>query len=777
MIYSKTLTAKRDVGFINVGEAVRSDTITFNITNLTLGNTFQWFVKANTNDADINAIAGDTGTVNQSSEAITFTLPTIDFTVGTTYYFALREFNGSSSQEVIQVAFTIAQNAVLGQGTSKLNISPLFLPNLTTVQRDAYPVSDNALLIYNTDDEQIQYYDPATSSWSVLSAGGLFLQANNNLSDLNNITTARTNLGLGGLVGFKTFTVGSTADCDYVYNNVDLSVALNAAITALPSRGGIIKIQAGTYAILNSINARNKANLQIIGAGIEHTNLLASGLTTAFFNMYSNVEVNSSYYRYKYLLRGLTLNNTTPSAGSRGIYVGALSDSSFQDIVLKNFEQGLSLNAGMFYNNFHNIKFENCKSDVVMNKGAIDSIGTIDKPNSNSFIGCKLLADTSQINGSLGQHECVTINEGNQNSFIACQFENFTRAIYVNDIGNTFISNRIESNDVTGSVNYVTTTVDGENNTFSFNYYSGNDYIDFTTSISNLGAGNSFWEGNTFKGQTITFERNIITAGDVALFKRTGSGDGKSVIIAEDTYTPSGSPLNFLAKAVRASAKLYSGTLNGTENFYVTAQGGAYFANGVDVNSKAITNVLDPTALQHAATKNYVDNPFAWSAASYGYLSWMYDHAVVNNQTIITAGTLYVNRLIIPRAVTVSNIHVRIGTAGSTLTNSYVALYDDNTLLTQSSNQSSNWTSTGEKTISITPQNIPAGTRLNVVFWVGSATTAPGFARSGSQGGANGNLTGSNLRWSTADTGITTTAPGTLGSRTTSNNTFWVAIS
>lgn len=166
-----------------------------------------------------------------------------------------------------------------------------------------------------------------------------------------------------------------------------------------------------------------------------------------------------------------------------------------------------------------------------------------------------------------------------------------------------------------------------------------------------------------------------------------------------------------------------------------------------------------------------------WQAKDYGYLIWMFDQAVVNNQTVITPGTLYVNRLIIPQNITVSNIHVRIGTAGATLANSYVALYNNNTLLTQSSDQSSNWTSTGEKTIGITPQVISAGTRLNVVFWVGSAGTAPGFARSGTQGGANGNLTGDNLRWSTADTGITTIAPSTLGARTTSNNTFWVAIS
>jgi hypothetical protein len=172
MIFTTTLAARKNTGFTNIGSTILSDTVTFNIVGLEDGRTWQWFIKANTTDADIDAIAGDTGTVDQGTEAITFSLPSANYTVGNTYYFALREFDGSESQEVIQVAFSIAQNAVLGQGTTSVNINPLFLPNFTTAERDAYTTGSNALLIYNTTTDQIEQYNPDTDNWGAFSGGG-----------------------------------------------------------------------------------------------------------------------------------------------------------------------------------------------------------------------------------------------------------------------------------------------------------------------------------------------------------------------------------------------------------------------------------------------------------------------------------------------------------------------------------------------------------------------------------------------------------------------------
>lgn len=173
MIYAINLTARKNTGFTNIGESIRSDTVTFNIQNLSKDRTYQWFIKPLTTTPDINAIAGDTGTVTTSTLSIEIALPSADFTVGSTYYFALREFDGTASQEVIQVSFTIAQNAVLGQGTSVLNISPLFLPNFTTTERDEIVTGSNALLIYNTTTDQVEEYDPTTDTWGAFGGGAI----------------------------------------------------------------------------------------------------------------------------------------------------------------------------------------------------------------------------------------------------------------------------------------------------------------------------------------------------------------------------------------------------------------------------------------------------------------------------------------------------------------------------------------------------------------------------------------------------------------------------
>ena len=166
MIFNQVLIAQQDTGFVSVGSAVASDTIIFTVTNLTKDYTYQWLVKEATTDPDNQALAGDNGTLTSDIQAVSFSLNITDFSVGETYYFALREFNQSlESQEVVQVSFSIAQNAILGQGTNPLNIAPLFLPNFTTAERDAYPTGTNALIIYNTTTDQVEQYDPTTDTW------------------------------------------------------------------------------------------------------------------------------------------------------------------------------------------------------------------------------------------------------------------------------------------------------------------------------------------------------------------------------------------------------------------------------------------------------------------------------------------------------------------------------------------------------------------------------------------------------------------------------------
>ena len=166
----------------------------------------------------------------------------------------------------------------------------------------------------------------------------------------------------------------------------------------------------------------------------------------------------------------------------------------------------------------------------------------------------------------------------------------------------------------------------------------------------------------------------------------------------------------------------------------------------------------------------------------YGLIGWNFPIDQNGNSTILpTAGLVHVAKILVPTAITITNLHIHIATGGGTLANSYMALYNSaKGLLSQSADQSStnsNWQGGGFKTVALgAPQAVTAGTYY-IAFWVGSWATAPTPSRSSNNSAVNSNLATAVSRWATADTGITTTAPSTLGAFTATNIAYWVGIS
>lgn len=141
------------------------------------------------------------------------------------------------------------------------------------------------------------------------------------------------------------------------------------------------------------------------------------------------------------------------------------------------------------------------------------------------------------------------------------------------------------------------------------------------------------------------------------------------------------------------------------------------------------------------------------------------------------AGTLQVVKVPVPVADTITDIMMAVASAASSdIANGWVALYDSSkNFLAQSSDQSVPWKTQGIKAATLSsPQPVSAG-YVYFAFWIGSATTLPGFARS-SQGSSLNNmlLSAANSFFATADTGKTTTAPASLGAFTAINTTWWV---
>jgi len=178
--------------------------------------------------------------------------------------------------------------------------------------------------------------------------------------------------------------------------------------------------------------------------------------------------------------------------------------------------------------------------------------------------------------------------------------------------------------------------------------------------------------------------------------------------------------------------------------------------------------------------------------ADYGYSWFNIDPATAtgNSTPLATAGTAYVMRIRIDATSPITNVEYHILTAGSTLTSGqcFVALYNSaKALLGQSADQSGIWTSTGPKTTAITggPFTVAvsgssggASVPVFAVFWF-NGTTGPAILRGNGVSAAaiNGKQAAANAKWTTADTGLTTTAPATLGTFTLASTAYVVGLS
>ncbi|MFC8490717.1 hypothetical protein ACFUJU_07905 [Streptomyces sp. NPDC057235] len=187
------------------------------------------------------------------------------------------------------------------------------------------------------------------------------------------------------------------------------------------------------------------------------------------------------------------------------------------------------------------------------------------------------------------------------------------------------------------------------------------------------------------------------------------------------------------------------------------------------------------TAVSRIAT---VESKLDYNPGDQTLLAWTFDPATnITAQTALTSGQLYMVRLPIRTAATISTVVVPVGTAGSSLTagQSLVGLYDQTgTLLGQSADQSASWTSTGVKNVSLTsPVSVSAG--YYVVAIMSTGTTPPSIFRgsNASIGAAfpNVGLSTENSRFAVHGAGLTALPSSvSMGSRTPTTGAVWVGL-
>lgn len=168
----------------------------------------------------------------------------------------------------------------------------------------------------------------------------------------------------------------------------------------------------------------------------------------------------------------------------------------------------------------------------------------------------------------------------------------------------------------------------------------------------------------------------------------------------------------------------------------------------------------------------------AWGPSDHGLIAWSYDPSLAAGATIVaTGGTICTVRLKLAVAASITKVCLYCTTTSSlTSGQCFAAIYQGGALVGVTADQSGVWNTAGFKAMTLVggPFSVTSGDVIVAFFANGGPL--PTFARAAQLGVGNVNLTLANSRYGTADTGQTTSMPGTLGTIGASSADYWAAV-
>jgi hypothetical protein len=134
----------------------------------------------------------------------------------------------------------------------------------------------------------------------------------------------------------------------------------------------------------------------------------------------------------------------------------------------------------------------------------------------------------------------------------------------------------------------------------------------------------------------------------------------------------------------------------------------------------------------------------AWDVSDHGFLAGTVRIPDIATSSLPTSGTIYFNKFVVRRAITVSNIWFNITTVGATPTagQNWLGIYDSSGRLLQKVSTDANVTGGNAQTVALTtPLFLPKGTYYVAMLW--NAVTTPTIHRItlATNAAANMNLT------------------------------------
>lgn len=351
---------------------------------------------------------------------------------------------------------------------------------------------------------------------------------------------------------------------------IDTTTDLAAVINPLIASDTTFFLFAGRYYIASSIDLSNVSRCVIKGESKERTYIYTAAGIDGFLmdRTAGSSSVTDNQIRDIAIIHGPFPGSITSNTGKAAIKLGIHSQDTFQNIYIRYFDYGIYLVNKVFYSRWINIKCQDCTT-----YSCYISYGSDDRCNENAFVACVFIGNTTNPT-----QDHIYIERGNSNGFVECTLENWQNSAFRTasdtlSAGNRIWGGRMESNNVSSHSGYaIIFGTLSQNNSIYEPYVAGNNvnadaYINYNSSTAN------WFEGNNSKGSSIYKSRTLLTAGDFITYTRTGSGDAKSILTLNDTYTPSGTPTTFKVNIARALGLYCDFQRSGVSHFSVDGLG------------------------------------------------------------------------------------------------------------------------------------------------------------------------------------------------------------
>lgn len=202
------------------------------------------------------------------------------------------------------------------------------------------------------------------------------------------------------------------------------------------------------------------------------------------------------------------------------------------------------------------------------------------------------------------------------------------------------------------------------------------------------------------------------------------------------------------------------------------------FITAVGADIKALNTSVGTTQKVYSPVNRV---PGQAEPSDHGYKTWSFDPGWCSSTIIGTAGTLMVSRVFNDIPISITGITIYVATAGGTLSNVGVGIWDASVggaRLASSVNTNGATTSAFQSgSAKVVTFTTPASVTGDFyVGWWTTGTTQPTYTRAGSQNANNVGMPTTLPRFGTANTGLTNTAPATLGTLTQTANGIWVGV-